>query len=91
MSWPAVQGAAAEGGLLSDGRVEVPLRSVGAFGSVGEGRCPRWGARGQVEAFEDGLRGVRRLDRGEYAHSPTAAGALEHVDREDAAQELRPG
>jgi hypothetical protein len=88
MRRPAAQGDAAEGVLLSDGRVEVALRSVGAFG---EGRCPRWGAGGPVEAFEDGLRGVRRVDRGEHAHPPATAWALEDIDREDAPQEERPG
>jgi hypothetical protein len=41
---------------------------------------------GQSEAVEDGLRGVRWMNRRENPHAAAAARALEDIQREDAAQ-----
>lgn len=46
----------------------------------------RWHAAPEIEAVEDGLSGVRRVDRREKVHAATAARAFEDVDREDALQ-----
>jgi hypothetical protein len=43
-----------------------------------------------VEAGEDGLGCVGGVDRGDDLEAPVTAGTLEHVDCEDAAQQLRP-
>lgn len=49
-----------------------------------------WGACRQAEALEDRARRVGRLDRREQPRARAAAGALEHVDREDPAEQVGP-
>ena len=69
-------------------------------GSVPHGWIELWRVaggteRGRVarhaEVIEDGANQVRSFDGGEQSHSAAAAGALEDVDAECAAHELRPG
>ncbi len=49
------------------------------------------GREREPQALEDGLGGVRWMDRCEEPHATAAARALLHVHREDAPQEVRPG
>jgi hypothetical protein len=47
--------------LASEARFEV----AGPFLGIGDGRGRGWGPAGQIEAIEDRLGHVRRLDRSE--------------------------
>jgi hypothetical protein len=52
----------------------------------GQGRGYRWRPGGESEAVEDGLRGVRWMNRHENPHAAAAARAPEDVQREDTPQ-----
>lgn len=72
------------------GLLPIGGRGVGRL-RLGEGRLGWWRAGREAKAREDGGRGLRRMEGRQDPHRTAAAGAFEHVDREDAPHEFRPG